>query len=58
MFRVSYIDNFTNAILQKGNFESDKDAYDWIDSQGEKITALKLLIWSEARQCYRAIEEF
>ena len=58
MFRVSYIDNMTDEICHKGNFKSDKAAYDWIDNQGEKITALKLLIWSEARQCYRAIEEF
>lgn len=58
MFRVSYIDNFTNEILQKGDFESDEAAYDWINEQDNKITALNLLIWSEARLCYRAIEKF
>lgn len=58
MFRVSYINNSTDEICHKGGFKSDKSAYDWVDEQGEKITALKLLIWSEAQQCYRAIEEF
>ena len=58
MFRVSYINNSTDEICCKGGFDSDKSAYDWVDEQGEKITALKLLIWSEARKCYRAIEEF
>lgn len=58
MFRVSYINNLTDEILQKGGFESDKAAYDWIDSQGNKIIAIKLLIWSEARQSYREIEKF
>ena len=58
MFSVSFIDNTTDEILHKNGFESDKAAYDWIDSQGNKITALKLLIWSEALQCGRTIEEF
>lgn len=58
MFRVSYINNSTDKICHKGGFDSDKDAYDWVYNQGENITALKLLIWSEARKCYRAIEEF
>lgn len=58
MFRISYIDNTTDEICQKGGFKSDKAAYDWVDGQGEKITALKLLIWSEAKQCYGTLEEF
>lgn len=58
MFRVSYIDNPTDEILQKGDFKSDKEAYNWIDSQSDKITVLKLLIWSEALQCYRTLEKF
>lgn len=50
MFRVSYIDN-NNAIAHKGGFNSDAEAYEWIDKQNN-ITPLKLLVWSEEIQCF------
>lgn len=58
MFSISYIDNITDEILQKAGFKSDKAAYDWLDCQDNKITPLKLLVWSEAQQCYRTLEKF
>lgn len=56
MFRVSYIAK-NGEILHKAGFKSDKEAYEWINAH-EEIVPLKLLIWSEAQQCFRAFETF
>lgn len=58
MFKVTYINNSNDYVYHRGGFKSDKEAYEWVDQQGRKITPLKLLIWSEAKQSYRVIEEF
>ena len=57
MFRVSYIDNATNAVALKGGFASTKEARLWVESQGEKIIALKLLVWDEDLDCYSVLRE-
>lgn len=57
MFRVSYINNF-GQIAHKGGFRSDKEANIWVREQGNEITPLKLLIWSEEIQCYMPISEY
>ena len=51
MFRVSYIDNNTDEILHK-TFKDTKEAETWVIEQGDKITALKLLVWDEYINCY------
>lgn len=60
MWRVSYLDLNSGRIEQKGGFNSDKEAIDWVKTQEEeqKIIAFKLLIWSEYLQSYRVVEEF
>ena len=56
MFRISYISE-SGEILHKAGFKSDKEAYEWIDAHKESVP-LKLLIWSEAQQCFRPLETF
>lgn len=51
MFTISYIDNNTDEILHKGSFKTTKEASEWATKQGNKITALKLLVWDEELQC-------
>lgn len=56
MFRVVYLDQ--NDIVQhKGGFDSDKAAYEWIEKHAD-IIAIRLMVWSEAKQCFRLLEEF
>ena len=56
MFRVVYLDQ--NDIVQhKGGFDSDKAAYEWIEKHTD-IIAIRLMVWSEAKQCFRLLEEF
>ena len=57
MFRVSYIDG-NGKISHKGGFKSDKEAYEWMAKQGNKIVPLKLLVWSEEIQCYETLHQF
>lgn len=57
MFRISYFDENGNA-RQKGGFSSDKAANDWVKAQGDKIAAMRLLIWSEEIQCFRPIANY
>ena len=57
MFKVSYLDGNGNA-QSKGGFQSDKAAYDWIKARGDKITPMRLLVWSEQLQSCRAVEDF
>lgn len=57
MFKVSYLDKNGNAQI-KGGFQSDKAANDWIKEQGDQITAMRLLVWSEQLQSCRAVENF
>lgn len=56
MFRISYIDIATNQLKHKGGFLSDKAAYEWANKHESEIVPLRLLIWSEAIQCYKEIE--
>lgn len=56
MFRVSYLGKY--GIEHKSGFKSDKEANNWVKEQGNKIIALKLLIWSEEIQCYKPIMEY
>ena len=58
MFRVSYIDNNINQLAHKGGLHSTKEAMEWVRNQGEKITALKLLVWDEYIQCYSTLKSF
>lgn len=57
IFKISYIDKTTNEIAHSPTFKSDKEAYQWLDAHAPTVIPLKLLIWSEARQCYREIEK-
>lgn len=57
MFRVSYINNSNDAIEHKGGFESTKAASQWVKSMGNKITALKLLVWDEDIQCFSTLRD-
>lgn len=57
MFRVSYINNSNDKIEHKGGFNSTKDARIWVDNQGNKITALKLLVWDEDIQCFSMLRD-
>lgn len=59
MWRISYINNQTDEILQKGGFKTDKEALDWVKDEEAKgnIRALKLLVWRESIQCYGVVEE-
>lgn len=60
MWRISYLNLSNDEVEQKGGFNSDKEAIEWMEKQEEeqKIVALKLLVWSEYLQSYRVIEEF
>lgn len=58
MFRVSYINNSNDAIEHKGGFDSTKAAGEWVEKQGNAITALKLLVWDEDIQCFSALRDF
>ena len=57
MFSLSYINLEKDEVEIKNGFKSDKEAYDYIANHKE-VLPLKLLIWSEARQCNREIEAF
>lgn len=57
MFRISYIDNSSDEILHK-NFEDTKKAEVWVIEQGDKITALKLLVWDEYINCYSTLRTY
>ena len=59
MWRISYINNQTNEVLQKCGFKTDKEALDWATEEEAKgnICALKLLVWRESIQCYRVVED-
>lgn len=57
MFKISYLDENGKAQI-KGGFQSDKVANDWIKEQGDKITAMRLLIWSEQLQCCRSVYNY
>ncbi len=56
MFRVSYLDNSSATFEHKGGFDSTKDAIEWVEAQGNRITALKLLVWDEEIQCYSVLK--
>ena len=58
MFRVSYINNSTNQLAHKGGLSSTKEAIEWVRQQGEKITALKLLVWDEDIDCFSTLKKF
>lgn len=60
MWRVSYLNLNNDEIEQKGGFNSDKEAMEWLkkEENNKKIIALKLLVWSEYLQSYRTVEEF
>lgn len=58
MFNLSYVNLETDEVEIKNGFKSDKEVYDYIDNHKNEILPLKLLIWSEAKQCNRAIEVF
>lgn len=60
MWRISYLNLSNDEVEQKGGFNSDKEAIEWMEKQEEeqKIVALKLLVWSEYLQSYRVVEEF
>ena len=60
MWRISYLNLNNDEVEQKGGFNSDKEAIEWMEKQEEeqKIVALKLLVWSEYLQSYRVVEEF
>lgn len=57
MFRISYIDNSSDEILHK-NFKDTKEAEMWVMEQGNKITALKLLVWDEYINCYSTLRTY
>ena len=59
MWRISYINNQTDEVLQKGGFKTDKEALDWATEEEAKgnICVLKLLVWRESIQCYGVVEE-
>lgn len=57
MFAVSYINNINNEIGFKGNLSSTKEAREWIEKQGDKITPLKLLVWDEDIQCHSVFRD-
>lgn len=57
MFKISYIDKRTNELAHSPTFKSDKEAYQWADAHDSTAVPLRLLIWSEAIQCYRVIEK-
>lgn len=54
MFRVSYIAE-DNTIQQK-QFDDTRQAWEWILGNPQ-ITALKILVWDEYRECYSTLEE-
>ena len=60
MWRISYLNLSNDEVAQKGGFNSDKEAIEWMENQEaeEKIVALKLLVWSEYLQSYRTVLEF
>ena len=57
MFSLSYVNLEKDEVEIKNGFKSDKEAYDYIANHKE-VLPLKLLVWSEARQCNREIEAF
>ncbi len=57
MWRISYLNLNNDEVEQKGGFNSDKEAIEWMENNKD-IVALKLLVWSEYLQSYRVIEEF
>lgn len=60
MWRISYLNLSNDEVEQKGGFNSDKEAIEWMEKQEKerKIIALKLFVWSEYLQCFRVVEEF
>lgn len=56
MFRVVYIAG--GEYQHKGGFRSDKAANDWVREQGDKITPVSLLVWSEETQSFRKLEDY
>ena len=48
-----------DKVEQKGGFNSDKEAIEWMEKQEAEgnIVALKLLVWSEYLQSYRTVVE-
>ena len=56
MFRVVYIDD-NNKINHKGGFNSDAEAYKWIDAHKE-VTPVRLLIWSDELDCFDTFKKF
>lgn len=57
MWRISYLNLNNDEVEQKGGFNSDKEAIEWMENNKD-IIALKLLVWSECLQSYRVVEEF
>lgn len=57
MWRISYLNLNNDEVEQKGGFNSDKEAIEWMENNKD-IIALKLLVWSEYLQSYRVVEEF
>lgn len=57
MWRISYLNLSNDEVEQKGGFNSDKEAIEWMENNKD-IIALKLLVWSEYLQSYRVVEEF
>ena len=57
MWRISYLNLSNDEVGQKGGFNSDKEAIEWMENNKD-IVALKLLVWSEYLQSYRVVEEF
>lgn len=57
MWRISYLNLNNDEVEQKGGFNSDKEAIEWMENNKD-IVALKLLVWSEYLQSYRVVEEF
>lgn len=55
MFRISYIDNKTDEIAQKGGFSQVSDAMKWLNEQGKTITPLKLLVFNDYIDAYSVI---
>lgn len=49
-----------DEVEQKGGFNSDKEAIEWMEKQenNKEIVALKLLVWSEYLQSYREVLDF
>lgn len=60
MWRISYLNLSNDEVGQKGGFNSDKEAIEWVDKQedSKNIVALKLLVWSEYLQSYREVLDF